>query len=146
MLRGDLATMPLADLLQWIDATRKSCRIEIVREGGLRTWLATVDRQVIAASPPSARGVLAADGTTAQPGAGLRAVAIETLLDLFFEAEGTFTLEEGPAPAPGVPIEVPIGFVVMEGLRQLDEWPRIAAEYGDDGARLRAIGTIADAA
>lgn len=147
MIRGDLATMPLADLLQWLDATRKSALVEIEREGGLRTWLATVDRQVIAAAPPVAHGVLAADGTTSAPGPGLRAVAIETLLDMFFEANGTFTLKDSAAPPEsGVPIEVPIGFVVMEGLRQLDEWPRLEASYPDDGARLRAIGSIADAA
>lgn len=139
--------MPLADLLQWIDATRKSSVVEIEREGGLRVWLATVDRQVIAASIPVAHGVLAADGTASAPGAGLRAVAIETLLDLFFESAASFTLREAaPPPAPGVPIEVPIGFVVMEGLRQLDEWPRLEASYPDDGARLRSIGSTADAA
>ena len=148
MLRGDLATMPLADLLQWLDATRKSALVEIEREGGLRTWLATFDRKVVAAAPPVAHGILAADGTTQAPGPGLRAVAIESLLDLFFEeAHATFTMRDGAHPSdPGVAIEVPIGFVVMEGLRQLDEWPRIESTYSDDGARLRAIGTIADAA
>lgn len=139
MLRGALATMPLADLLQWVDAARRNVVIEIAREGGLRAWLVAVDRHVISASMPFARGVLAGDGTPAAPGPGLRAVAIEGMLDLFFQEEGEFTLREGTtAPEPGVAVEVQLGFLVMEALRQLDEWPRLAEAYPDDGARLRA--------
>lgn len=147
MLRGDLATMTLADLLQWVDAARKSAVIELAREDGMRAWLATADRHVIATSSPLARGVLAADGTKGAPGAGMRAVAIEGLLDHFFDAEGTFVMRESTElPEPGVEVRVQLGFLVMEALRQLDEWPRIEAAYPDDGARLRAIGSDAEAA
>jgi DNA-binding Lrp family transcriptional regulator len=139
MLRGDLATMPLADLLQWVDAARKSVVIEIARQHGLRAWMVCVDRHVVAASMPFTRGVLAGDGTPAAPGPGLRAVAIEGLLDLFFQVDGEMTLREGvTGPEPGVAVEVQLGFLVMEALRQLDEWPRLEAAYPDDGARLRA--------
>jgi hypothetical protein len=127
--------------VQWVDATRKNVVIEIERDDGMRSFLVTSDRQVIAAAPPLARGILAADGTPSAPGPGLRAVAIEALLDLFFVSDGRFTLRENVAPPePGVPVEVQIGFLVMEALRQLDEWPRIEAEYPDDSMRLRTTG------
>lgn len=138
MLRGDLATMPLADLLQWVDAARKNVVVELEREGGMRAWIVAVDRAVVTTSMPLARGSLAGDAGGGQS-PGLRAAAIEGLLDLFFQSEGTFTLREGTsAPGPGVAVEVQLGFLVMEALRQLDEWPRLEATYPDDGARLRA--------
>ncbi|MDQ3031231.1 MAG: DUF4388 domain-containing protein [Myxococcota bacterium] len=131
--------MSLADLLQWVDAARRTVVIEIAREGGLGAWMVASERQVISASMPFARGVLAGDGSPSAPGPGLRAVAIEGMLDLFFQAEGQFTLRDGTATKePGIAVEVQIGFLVMEALRQLDEWPRLDATYADDGARLRA--------
>jgi DNA-binding Lrp family transcriptional regulator len=138
MLRGDMKTMPLTDLLQWVDAARKNVVIEIARKNGLRSWFVAADRQVIETVVPGARGVLAGDGAPDAPGPGLRAVAVEGLLDLFLEIEGEFTLREGSAgPEPGVPVGIHLGFLVMEGLRQLDEWPRIEAEYPNESARLR---------
>ncbi|AKF10587.1 DUF4388 domain-containing protein [Sandaracinus amylolyticus] len=149
MLRGDLATMPLTDVLQWAEAARRNVRIEIERESGLGAWMITHEREVIASSMPHVRGVLASDGTPDAPGPGLRAAAIESLLDLFLETQGRFTLrdvsESGPASSEAaVKLAVPLGFLVMEGLRQLDEWPRLASTYPDDAARLRAIGTAPD--
>jgi DNA-binding Lrp family transcriptional regulator len=147
MLRGDLSTMPLSDLLQWVDASRKSCWIEIEREANLRSWLVCVDRQVIATAVPVARGVLSSDGTPSHPGPGLRAVAIENLLDLFFAASGTFQVHEATSVhEPGVPIELSLSFLVMEALRQLDEWPRIEASYPSDASRLRAVAGSAHVA
>ncbi len=139
MLRGDLKTMPLTDLLQWVDAARKNVVVEITRKNGLHAWFVASDRQVIETVVPGARGVLAGDGAPDAPGPGLRAVAIEGLLDLFLEVEGEFTLRDGSTgPTPGISVGVHLGFLVMEGLRQLDEWPRIEAEYPNESARLRA--------
>lgn len=143
MLRGDLATMPLADLLQWVEQARRHVRIDVVRESGLAAWLIAHDREIVSSSLPPARGRLAADGTPSAPGPGLRAAAVESLLDLFLEREGTFTLRDvsdEPSPPEGVALSLPIAFLVMEGLRQLDEWPRLEATYPDSGARLRAVG------
>src|SRR5262245_5491627 len=143
--------MSLADLLQWVDAARKNVAIHIERGDAINAWLATVDRHVIAASPPAIRGVLASDGTNTAPGPGLRALTIEGLLDLFFDSTGKFVVREtktatgqsvfpgASSPSTGVAVEVQLGFLVMEGLRQLDEWPRIEATFPDDAARLRAI-------
>lgn len=149
MLRGDLATMPLTDVLQWAEAARRNVRIDIERESGLGAWMITHEREVVACSMPGVRGVLAADGTPGAPGPGLRAAAVEGLLDLFLETEGRFVLRdvasgEAAATEPAVRLSLPLGFLVMEGLRQLDEWPRLAETYRDDGARLRAVGSVPD--
>lgn len=137
MLRGDLATMPLTDLLQWVDMARKNVVVEIERPGGFRPWLRTVDREVVAASIPQTSGALVEDGAPRTPGPGLRALSIEGVLDLFFEAHGTFTVKDGSTdPSEGVPLDVPLGYVVMEGLRQLDDWPRLEALYPDERARV----------
>ncbi|UJR86010.1 DUF4388 domain-containing protein [Sandaracinus amylolyticus] len=148
MLRGDLATMPLTDVLQWAEAARRNVRIEIERESGLGAWMITHEREVVASSMPTVRGVLASDGTPDAPGPGLRAAAIESLLDLFLETQGRFTLRDvsdlTTTASDAVKLAVPLGFLVMEGLRQLDEWPRLASTYPDDAARLRAIGTAPD--
>lgn len=144
MLRGDFSTMPLSDLLQWVDASRKSVVLEVDRPGGFRAWITAVDRAVVSASRPPKHGRLALDESGGRPGPGLRALAIESLLDLFFDRDGSFVLRQGATPPePGVAIDVPIGFVVMEGLRLLDEWPRIEAAFADDGARLRRTGSAA---
>lgn len=138
--------MPLADLLQWVDATRKAALIAIERPDGTSAWMHTADRHVIAASAPLPEGALASDGRPGAPGPGLRALVVESLLDLFFENSATFVLREGSAsPAPAVAVEISIGFLVMEGLRQIDEWPRLEQTYPDDAARLRASAS-ADAA
>lgn len=133
--------MPLTDLLQWVDAARKDVVVEISKENIPRAWFVASDRQIIRTVVTGGRGVLAGDGTPEVPGPGLRAVAIEGLLDLFLEVDGEFTLRDGlDGPGPGVSVGVHLGFLVMEGLRQLDEWPRIVAEYPNEGARLRATG------
>lgn len=146
MLRGDLTTMPLTDLLQWVDMARKSVVVEFERPGGMRPWLRTVDREIVAASVPQTSGVLVADGTVQAPGPGLRALCLEGILDLFFESAATFTVREGEPREPGAPIEVPVGFVVMEGLRQLDDWPRLSARFPDERARIVRKTTDARAA
>lgn len=136
--------MPLADLLQWVEQARRHVRIDVARESGLGAWFVARDREVVKSSLPPARGVLSADGTASAPGPGLRAVTVESLLDLFLEREGTFTLrdlgEGESAQEGGVTLSLPIGFLVMEGLRQLDEWPRLDATYPDRSARLRVVG------
>lgn len=136
--------MPLADLLQWVEQARRHVRIDVARESGLAAWLVARDREVVAGSLPPARGVLSADGTASAPGPGLRAATVESLLDLFLEREGTFTLRDlgdhEVGAAGGVALSLPIAFLVMEGLRQLDEWPRLESIYPDGGARLRVVG------
>lgn len=137
--------MALADVLQWVDTGRTRARVTVARPDGRSIWLMADERMVVAAAAPLARGQLATDGTPADPGAGLKAATLESLLDLFLSGEGKFELREGGAlPDDAVPIEQPLQFLVMEGLRHLDEWPRLAETYPNDDARLAATDTPAE--
>lgn len=139
MLTGDLSTMALADVLQWADATRARALVQVTRAEGMSAWLAVEDRVVVAASPPLLEGRLASDGTPGAPGAGLKAATREALLDLFLWREGRFELRnDARVPSGAVALEIPIPFLVMEGLRLLDEHARIESSYPDDKARLAA--------
>lgn len=139
MLTGDLSTMALADVLQWVDATRGRATVRVERGPGMSAWLVASDRTVVAASPPLVQGQLASDGTPEAPGPGLRAATREALLDLFLWQDGRFELREGvQAPGPAVELEMPLQFLVMEGLRLLDEHPRLEKTYPDDKARVAA--------
>ncbi len=139
MLSGDLATMPLADVLQWIDARGSRALVTVRPSKGSPRWLVAEARMVVLGSRPLADGPLATDGTPEAPGPGLRALAREHLLDLFMDPAGSFELRESAEPPePGVPLELMTQFLVMEGLRLLDEWPRIAETYPRDDARLGA--------
>lgn len=137
MLAGDLTTMALADLLQWVDATRARALLWLETEQGMRAWLLTADRTVVAASPPPLTGRLAAEG-------GLRAATREALLDLFLWPRGRFELRDGAAaPSDAVEVSMPIPFLVMEGLRLLDEHARLEQVYPDN-ARLGATDAEPD--
>lgn len=137
--------MGLADVLQWADATRACAFVQVTREEGMSAWLAVRERTVIAASPPLLEGRLASDGSPSAPGPGLRAATREALLDLFLWREGRFELRDGThVPSPSIDLDIPIQFLVMEGLRLLDEGARIEGTYPDDKARLAATDREAD--
>ncbi|MCA9609559.1 MAG: DUF4388 domain-containing protein [Myxococcales bacterium] len=139
MLSGDLTTMPLADVLQWVDARGSRALVTVRPSSGPPRWLVAESRLVTLGSRPAADGPLATDGTPEAPGPGLTALTREHLLDLFLDPAGTFELREDAAPPePGVPLDLMTQFLVMEGLRLLDEQPRIAETYPRDDARLGA--------
>jgi len=134
VLTGVLGTMPLADVIQWVDARGTRALVTVHGDDGDR-WLVVQGRMVVRGAAPEARGLLATDAS----GPGLAALSREYLLDLFLEPEGRFTLDEHAAPPePGVELELMAQFLVMEGLRLLDEWPRIRETYPTDTARLAA--------
>ncbi|MCB9594219.1 MAG: DUF4388 domain-containing protein [Sandaracinaceae bacterium] len=129
-------------MLQWLDARGSRALVVVRATDGREAWLVADRRFVVAGSPPLARGRLATDGTPGAPGPGLRALAREYLLDLFLTPTGSFELDEQAAPPTvGVELEIPVQFLVMEGLRLLDEWPRIEETYPRDEARLAATDT-----
>ncbi len=131
--------MSLADLLQWADAHRSRALVTVERPDHDPTWLMVDDRQVVFGAAPPRRGRLPADGTPDAPGPGLKAATLEALLDVFLSSEGRFTLRnDAPTPPRAVPLDTPVQFLLMEGLRLLDEWPRVARAYPDDAARLGA--------
>ncbi len=144
MIRGDLETMPLADLLQWADATRAHGRLFVERRGA-STWLDLDDRHVVRVSHrPQSRGAIErmAPESTHRPWLKLsdEVEGLERLLDLFLEEGGTFVFDEKAPADDGVPLEVNIRELVYEGMRHLDEWPALVARLPDDGARIHATG------
>jgi hypothetical protein len=147
VLSGDLATMALPDVLQWVDAHRARALITLERPDAVEPapWLIVDDRVVVAAAAPPARGELAADGTPAAPGPGLVALTRECLLDAFLSNEGRFVLRTSfTVPERAVALDTPVQFLLMEGLRLLDEWPRLQRTYPTDAARLAATDAQAD--
>lgn len=131
--------MALADVLQWADATRARALVRVEGRDGISAWLVTADRMVVAASPPPVTGKLSGDGTPSAPGPGLSASTREALLDVFLWRDGRFELREGAArPDTSVELELPLQFLVMEGLRLLDEQAQIESLYPDDKARIAA--------
>lgn len=138
MLSGDLSTMALADVLQWVDQSRGRALVTIERTDGRISWLMAEERVVVAASAPFLEGALTADAHP-EPGPGTRAATLESVLDLFLSSDGTFELSSSAATPPSaVPLSMPVQFLVMEGLRNLDEWPRIRDTYPNDEARIAA--------
>lgn len=144
MLRGDLATFPLADLLQWLDQSRRAGVLEIDAGQGAPIWLALRDRRAVAcARPPvSSSGLasLARFVPTEPPEALSRELAVDRLVDLFVaECAGGFDLADSTEGYDdGIAIDVGLGELVLEGLRRLDEWPKLDRHYPDDGRVLGA--------
>ncbi|MBI5498466.1 MAG: DUF4388 domain-containing protein [Deltaproteobacteria bacterium] len=133
MIAGDLSTMSLADLLQWVEQAGCSGHVSLHRDGAV-TWLNVSQREVTMLSP--VRG---------GPGAGSPEdpTATDRLLDLFLERHGRFEFVPRVALEGGVPLHLPLRVVVMEGLRHLDEWPRLAEAYPRDAATLARTATPA---
>lgn len=139
MLSGDFATMALPDLLQWVDAHRSRALVTLERPDATPTWLLVDERVVVAAAPPAVRGKLCAAEGPGGAGAGLKAATREHLLDVFLSREGSFAVElNADTPRDAVPLDTPVQFLLMEGLRLLDEWPRLEETYPTDTARLAA--------
>ncbi len=138
--------MSLADLLQWADAISTAGVLTLER-GSLCFWFQIESRHVICVQRP--------DGLIAQrtPMPGLEGVALlddatlalEQLYDQFLDAGERFVFDpDGVPSAVGLPLRVSLQKLVMEGLRLLDEWPRLRAMYPADQARLRSTGASID--
>jgi DNA-binding transcriptional ArsR family regulator len=144
VLHGDLVTLPLPDLLQWIDQGRRAGVVEIETGEGTPLWLEVRDRRIVAASRPAAPraglGLLAGW----EPSEPLEALWPEALadrvVDLFLAPPaGQFTLVDDPSGfEDGVRLDLGIGQMVLEGLRRLDEWPGLDQGYPSEGAVLCA--------
>ena len=128
--------MPLEELLQWLDQSARTGVVTILRPDGFETWIAVRDRHVVAASAAVLEGALAGGSETERA-----AAAFECVLDLFLLKGARFRFEAvAGVPSAGIPLDHPLGFVLMEGLRQLDEWANLDAAYPDEGARLGRTG------
>jgi hypothetical protein len=145
VLQGDLATLPLPDLFQWVDNARRSGVIEIEPGDGPPFWVEVRDRRVVAAArPPPAAGLASLSGWTLPmaPESLWPEAAHDRLVDLFLgPGVGRFSyVEDAGGFDDGVPLDIPVNQLTLEGLRRLDEWPRLDRSYPGEGALLHADG------
>jgi hypothetical protein len=146
VLRGDLHTFPLPDLLQWIDASRRAGVVEIDTGEGAPFWLHVVDRRIVAAARPPEQspglGGLAGWIPSGREEELWPEAAADRIVDLFLApAAGRFTLvEDASGFEDGVPLDLGIGQMTLEGLRRLDEWPELDRRFPSESALLVADG------
>ncbi|HEX9050068.1 MAG TPA: DUF4388 domain-containing protein [Anaeromyxobacter sp.] len=146
MLQGDLATLPLPDLLQWLDQSRRTGVVEVDAGEGVPFWFEVRDRRIRAAARPAAEpaglGTLARWRPPEPPDALAPESCADRLVDLFLSpAQGRFTfVDEVSGFEDGVRLDLGLGHMTIEGLRRLDEWPGLDRRYPSDGALLRAGG------
>ncbi len=136
VLGGDLTTMALPDLLQWLEQTNQTGLLILERPSG-KTAVWVRARDVVGISTPS--GITAPVRPVGPDKAGLalaQVTAGDRLLDLFLEAGGTFQFVPGETPENALVVRLSLRVLVMEGLRLLDEWPRLKDAYPLDTARL----------
>jgi len=167
MLKGDFSTMPLAEVLQWIDFSGRAGLLTLLRDER-STWLRLAAREVVEVSPPpDAAEVIAKlkPEAASEPWLKLppQVLAEERMLDLFLSDGGDFGFEgvkdphsfadvlNESTPDPtnvegaGVALELPIRQLVHEGMRHRDEWPAIDEAYPNEGALL-LVGAKAEPA
>ncbi len=144
MLSGELSTFPLSDLFQWIDNSRRSGIIEVEAEDNSPFWVHVVDRRVVAAArPPNPPpGLVSLAGWThSEPQEVLWPEAcIDRLVDLFLSpGNGRFNfVDDAAGYDDGVPLDLGVGQMTLEGMRRLDEWPLLDRAYPTESAVLQA--------
>jgi len=144
VLQGDLATFPLPDLLQWLDQSRRAGVVEIDNGEGTPLWFELRDRRIVAcarpATGPSGLGTLAGWQPSEPAEALWPEACADRIVDLFLSpAQGRFTLADDAAGfEDGVPLDLGIGQMTLEGLRRLDEWQELDRRYPSESALLCA--------
>lgn len=144
MLQGDLATYPLADLLQWLDQSRRSGVLEIDTGEGAPFWLQFADRRIVASArppgEPAGLGSLAGWQHSEPPQTLWPEACADRMVDLFLApSHGRFMLADDAAGYDdGVPLDLGLGQMTLEGLRRLDEWPGLDRRYPSESALLCA--------
>jgi hypothetical protein len=143
VLQGDLSTFTLADLFQWLDQSRRSGVVEVdTGEGAL--WVQVRDRRIVACArppvEPAGLGSLAGWQHSERPEALWPEACADRLVDLFLgPSQGRFTLADDVAGfEDGVPLDLGLAQVTLEGLRRLDEWPQLDRRYPSESALLCA--------
>ncbi len=144
MLQGDLATYPLADLLQWLDQSRRAGVVEIDTGEGAPFWIQVRDRRIVAAGrppgEPAGLGSLAGWHHSERVDALWPEACADRIVDLFLApGQGRFMLAGDAAGYDdGVPLDLGLGQATLEGLRRLDEWPGLDRRYPSESALLCA--------
>ena len=144
MLRGDLATYPLADLLQWLDQSRRSGVVEVDGGEGAPFWIQFHDRRIVACArpplEPAGLGALAGWSPPEPLEALWPEACADRLVDLFLaRGQGRFTLaDDASGFEDGVALDLGLGQMTLEGLLRLDEWPGLDRRYPSESALLCA--------
>ena len=147
MLQGDLVTFPLPDLFQWLDQGRRSGVVEIGTGEGAPFWIQVAARRIVAAArppqQPAGLGSLAGWVHSEAPEALWPEACADRIVDLFLSSgPGRFTLADDAAGFDdGVPLDLGVGQMTLEGLRRLDEWPDLDRRYPSESALLCADGS-----
>jgi hypothetical protein len=146
VLQGDLATLPLADVLQWLDQSRRAGVVEIDAGDGAPFWIQVVDRRIVAAArppgEPSGLSSLAGWMHSQPPQALWPEACADRIVDLFLTpGQGRFTFVDDAAGFDdGVRLDLGLGQMTLEGLRRLDEWPDLDRRYPSEAALLASHG------
>ncbi len=144
MLRGDLGTFGLADLLQWLDQSRRSGVVEVDTGEGPPFWMRINERRIVACAPaasdPAALGSLAGWRHSEEPSSLWPEACADRIVDLFLApAQGRFTLSDEVAGyEDGIAVDLGVAQMTLEGLRRLDEWPDLDRRYPSEAALLCA--------
>ncbi len=144
MLQGDLGTFALADLFQWLDQSRRSGVVEVEPGQGAPFWIQVQERRIVACDKPpgepSALGSLAGWRPSERVEALRPEACLDRIIDLFLApTQGRFALADDVGGFDGgVPIDLGLAQMTLEGLRRLDEWPELDRRYPSEGALLCA--------
>jgi hypothetical protein len=147
VLQGDLASFPLADLFQWMDQSRRSGVVDLDTGEGAPFWIQLSDRRIVASARPPGEpqglGSLAGWTHSELPEALWPEACADRITDLFLApGHGRFTLVDDAAGYDeGVPLELGLAQMTLEGLRRLDEWPDLDRRYPSEAALLAAHGS-----
>jgi len=144
VLQGDLTTFPLPDLFQWIDQGRRAGVVEVDTGEGAPFWMEVRERRILAACRPPAvqagLGLLAGWAPAVSAEELWPEATVDRIIDLFLAPpSGRFTLVDDPSGfEDGVPLDLGVGQMTLEGLRRLDEWPELDQRYPSEAALLCA--------
>lgn len=144
MLTGHLMTMPLQDVLQWVDASGASGLLTIVRPGGETQLMLSRRRIARVSAAPDASVSLRQLSSSLEPLPD-EIRAEEQVIDLFLSADGEFHFVplRGEAPFSGIDVDISLAWLVFEGLRVLDEWRQLQHLYPRSHDTLIAIEAVA---
>jgi DNA-binding Lrp family transcriptional regulator len=85
---------------------------------------------------------LGGEALTANLGDLAAGITVEHLYDQFLDLEGRFRFDPTGVVQGGLPLDIALAELLMEGMRLLDEWPRIEAQFPSEGGRLELAGAV----